>query len=47
MIVAEFSLLGLLVEVGCFLSTIGFLRFCSLCGIHVKVEIISVGDSNS
>ena len=24
-----------------------FLHFSSLCGIHVKVEIVSVGDPNS
>ena len=44
MLIAEFSSMELLVEVGCFLSKIGFCVFCSPWGIHVKVKIVSVGD---
>ena len=47
MLIVEFNPLGLLVEVGCFFIEDWFLRFSSLCGIHIKVKIVSVGDPNS
>ena len=47
MLVAEFSPLGRFVDVGFFFLETSLFRFSSLRGIHVKVEIVSVGDLNS